>query len=335
MITNGVAALPRLLGRAAVLVAAILVCSLGYPTRAQAATPGVNGLIAFSAATESAGVQLFTVRPNGEGLRQITHGPKQADNDEWAPDGRHIVFTLEDETTAQLAIARPDGSRLRLLPQPDGVTDTQASFSPDGRHIYFERFVEAEGQEGIWRMTIRGRHQRRVVALPKPDGFVGDPNLSPNGRTLLFYGFDGSVIGPPPNLEGARGLFTADRNGRHVRQIRPFTADEAIKGDWAPNGRQIAITENANFFHVGDSANIVTMRPDGSHVRDITNFHDGVTHAFFGSYSPDGRWIVFRLEVGGQFGLYRMHPDGSHRQQILPFSPVRRFLIDWGPRPVQ
>ena len=31
-------------------------------------------------------------------------------------------------------------------------------------------------------------------------------------------------------------------------------------------------------------------------------------------------WLVFRLEIDGLFGLYRMHPDGSHRQVILPPS---------------
>jgi len=65
-------------------------------------------------------------------------------------------------------------------------------------------------------------------------------------------------------------------------------------------------------------------------VRRLTNFHHGVTNAFFGSYSPDGRWIVFRLEQRGLFGLYRMHPDGSDRRAILPLSPKRPFLIDWG-----
>jgi Tol biopolymer transport system component len=74
------------------------------------------------------------------------------------------------------------------------------------------------------------------------------------------------------------------------------------------------------------------MRPDGSGLRHLTNFHDPLTNAYFGSYSPDGRWIVFRLEDHGQYGLYRMHPDGSHQQAILPLAPFRPGLIDWGAR---
>ena len=77
---------------------------------------------------------------------------------------------------------------------------------------------------------------------------------------------------------------------------------------------------------------IVTMRPDGSAVREVTHFHDGETNAYLGSYSPDGQWVVFRLEIGGLFGLYRMHPDGSQRKAILAPSAFRPSLIDWGPR---
>lgn len=116
---------------------------------------------------------------------------------------------------------------------------------------------------------------------------------------MSFQGFDGSVLGSPPDLEPARGLFTADVNGGNFTQIRPFTSDQTIKADWAPNGRRIAVTENANHFQPNDSANIVTMRPDRSGLRRLTKFHDPMTNAYLGSYSPDGQWLVFRLEAQG------------------------------------
>jgi Tol biopolymer transport system component len=311
----------------AILVAVLAV--LAIPAATQATMPGENGRIVFTAGTD-AGAQLFTVRPNGRGLRQITHVDGDAVNADWSPNGRRIVFTLGSETAARIAIVRSDGSRLRILPQPADVFDDQPSFSPDGRRIYFERYTPATNDVAIWSMKADGTDQRRILG-PFPNGFVTDPNVSPDGRMLSFQGWDGSLVGPPPNEEPARGLFTARIDGSHIKQIRPFRSDQTIKADWAPNGRRIAVTENANFFRADDSANIVTMRPDGSHRHRLTRFHDRVTNAFLGSYSPDGRWLVFRLEKDGLFGLYRMHPDGSHVRVILPLSPFRPSLIDWGP----
>lgn len=314
-----------------VLLAALLLTVFGVSAPAGATTRGHNGLIVFSSSTPG-GTQLFTVRPNGEDLRQITHVAGDAVNADWSPDGRHIAFSLGDETGARIAIVRADGTGLRILPQPDGVFDDQPSYAPDGSRIYFERYTVATNDDAIWSITTDGTRARRILG-PFPNGFVTDPNISPDGRTMSFQGWDGTVTGPPPNLEPALGLFTADLRTRRVTQIRPFTSDQTIKADWAPSGRRIAVTENANHYVPAQSANIVTMRPDGSGLKRLTNFHTPQKNAFFGSYSPDGQWLVYRLEDHGLYGLYRMHPDGSHQQAIIPLSTLRPSLIDWGAQP--
>ena len=312
-----------------IVILGALVALLALPNAANATMPGENGRIVFTAFTDEGG-QLFTVRPSGSGLRQITHVEGDALSADWSPNGRKIVFDLGSETASRIAIIGADGSHLRILPQPAGVFDEQPSYSPDGRWIYFHRFTEATNDAAIWRMKVDGSHQGRVLGR-FPNGFVTDPNVSPDGRTLSFQGWDGSLVGPPPAEEPAMGLFTARIDGTHIKQIRPFSADETVKADWAPNGLRIAVTENANHFDPDDSANIITMRRDGSHRRSLTHFHDGVTNAYLGSYSPNGRWLVFRLEKDGLFGLYRMHPDGSDRRTILPLSTFRPAFIDWGP----
>ena len=305
-----------------------LVALLGSPAAASATMPGDNGRILFTSFTDEGG-QLFTVRPSGSGLRQITHVQGDAVNADWSPDGRRVAFAFANETGSRIAIIHADGSHMRILPQPTGVFDDQPSYSPDGRWIYFVREDGTTHQVSIWRMKTDGSHQRRLIA-GFPDGFVTDPNVSPDGRRLSFQGWDGSLVGPAPNEEPARGLFTAWIDGSHIRQIRPYSADETVKADWAPDGLRIAVTENANHFDPEDSADIVTMRRDGTHRRYVTHLHDGVTNAYLGSYSPDGRWLVFRYERDGKFGLYRVHPDGSGRRVILPLSALRPSFIDWG-----
>jgi Tol biopolymer transport system component len=303
------------------LAAGILVATVQAPATL-ATFPDRNGLIAFSAATDS-GTQVFTVRSNGRGLRQVTHVAGDAINVDWSPDGRRLVFAIITETTATLAMVDANGSHFRVLPQPPDTFQDQPSFSPDGRRIYFERYTIATNDDAIWSMKLDGSDQRRIIG-PFPNGAVGDPNVSPDGSTLLFSGFDATAP--------ALGLFTARIDGSHMTQIRPFESDQTIKTDWAPNGRRIATTGNANLFDPQGSPNILTMRPDGFGVRQLTHFHDPDMRAYLGSYSPDGEWLVFRIEDHGQFGLFRMHPDGSDRREILPMGDFKPFLIDWGPR---
>ncbi len=212
------------------LIAGIMAVAIQSPVT-MATYPDRNGLIAFSAATES-GIQLFTVRPNGRGLHQVTHVAGDALNVDWSPDGRQLVFGIGTETTATLGIVDADGSNFRVLPQPDDTFQDQPSFSPDGRRIYFERYTVATNDDAIWSMNLDGSDQRRIIG-PWPNGFVTDPTCR---RTAgpCFPGFDGTVVGPPPVAEPARGLFTARIDGSHMVQIRPFETDQTIKTDWAP-----------------------------------------------------------------------------------------------------
>jgi Tol biopolymer transport system component len=64
---------------------------------------GVNGFIAFSASTTS-GTQLFTVRPDGKDLYQITHVAGDAVNVDWSPDSRRLVFAIGNEKSAKLSL---------------------------------------------------------------------------------------------------------------------------------------------------------------------------------------------------------------------------------------
>jgi Tol biopolymer transport system component len=297
------------LGAAALLLAAA--------PSALATFPGHNGLIAFHSET-SAGNQIFTVRPNGKDLRQLTHINGDAGSADWSPDGRLIAFDIWNENAGSVAIMNADGSNLRVLPHPDGIADVDPSFTPDGRRLVVVVVDLAADTDTTWTMDLDGTDRR--VLLPRP---AEDPNLSPDGRSVAFLGFDGA----PPGA-----LMTASVPGNHVRQLTPFTFDVGSKLDWTPDGRQIGFIHNANLEIPGQSANIATIRSDGTDLRFVTHYSGGDVNAYFGSYSPNGRWIVFRLEYHGRYGLYKMRPDGSHLKTILPLSDFAPRFIDWGAR---
>jgi hypothetical protein len=72
-----------------VMVAAFIVAAPAYATY-----PGHNGRIAFQADT-GGGNQIYTVRPNGHDLFQVTHVDGEATTPDWSPDGHWIIESLE------------------------------------------------------------------------------------------------------------------------------------------------------------------------------------------------------------------------------------------------
>jgi Tol biopolymer transport system component len=303
----------RMLALAPLAAAAMLLAAA--PT-ALATFPGRNGPIAFHSDTD-AGAQIFTVRPNGHGLRQITHVDGDAVRPDWSPDGSRIAFELGTADSGSVAIMNADGSDMVVLPPVPGVFEGDPSFTPDGTRIVFVRF---DGEvEAIWTMKLDGTDRRLITTAGAPD-----PNVSPDGRRLAFLGFDGTPFG--------QALFISGSDGSDPSPITRFSFNVGFKHDWAPDGQRLAFIHNADFAIPGESANIATIRPDGTDLRFLTHYRGGGVNAFVGSYSPDGRWIVFRLEDRGRFGLYKMHPDGSHLKPILGLSSFAPRFIDWGPR---
>ena len=292
--------------------------AIGGPA-ALATTPGRNGRIIF-AADDGSGFELYTIRPDGTGLVQLTHLDGDPMHPDWSPDGRRIVFMLEDEAGSRIVIMNRDGSGLHEL--TSAGYRAQPAFTPDGHHVVFDCDCDPQG---VFIMRDDGTQHRRLTTHAfefEPDT---DPNVSPDGETVTFVRHKESEV--------FQALFAVDRDGGNVRKLVPYRFDVAVKHDWAPDGRHIVITTNGNHSH-GRSPNVATIAADGSGLRMLTRIDQAESGAFAGSYSPNGRWIVFRVEnlVTERFQLFKMRPDGSHRTLIadLPFAPRH---IDWGSPP--
>ena len=82
----------------------------------------------------------------------------------------------------------------------------------------------------------------------------------------------------------------------------------------------------------GYGSNLYTIRPDGSGLRQITHFAAG-ERLLEGSYSPDGRYIVFATShgaAGGSFpDLSVMNADATHVRRLTKTMNFETEA-DWG-----
>lgn len=270
---------------------------------AYATYPGPNGRIAFEI-DRGAGLEIDTIRQNGTNLHRLLLS-EAAESPDWSPDGRTIVFQIDHTSgipECSIATMRRDGTHLRDLTGSVPGCDAYPSFTPDGESIVFVH-EGAAGRWAVWQMDRNGEHRHRIRNGLRHH-FVIDPNVSPDGHLIAF------VVG---EASGRNALFTVRMNGTHRRRIVPFRFLLGTHIDWAPNGKRILFTEN----RVG-TANAATIRPDGTGFVDVTHY-SGDVGAGGSTFSPDGRWIAFRLQnvATEKYWLARMRRDGSHKTRVV------------------
>jgi Tol biopolymer transport system component len=308
---------------------------------ADATMPGDNGRIAFSLDTGS-GFQINTIRPNGTGLKQLTSVTGSALDADWSPDGTAIVFDVDPSGGTIGCFSEmmsADGSNVvDLTPQvivENGGCAYNPSFFPNGKRIVFvvqrcRRDVRCP--RTIWSMNLHGGDRREILrqwSLFPPGGYdLHAPRVSPDGRTVVF-----TVVNETREQGNRKALYSVRMNGSHLKRVVPFKYDVCVcGGDWAPDGKRIVSSSQAGPTPVpGEASNLFTVRPDGTGLRYLTHSNDTAVFIAVGSYSPNGRWIAYKLAVDGKNRLMTIHPSGLGKSRIATL-PANFLGRDWGPR---
>jgi len=326
------------MGRRGVLFLGVLLAAGVAVTSSDATTPGANGLIAYQQQVNGR-YQLFTIGSDGTGDLQITRLKGGATHPAWAPNGKLIAFTEEiPPASGSVALISPRGTGLREITRNSkGVWNGSPVFTPDGKSLVFVR-NQGVADSGIWTMRTDGSGLRRLTKNPfTRNGSEGDiaPSVSPDGRRVSFV----RVKKP---AQGA--LFVVGIDGAGLRQLTSYALDVASKQDWSPDGTLIALSTNAHFARPSESANLAAIRPDGTHLTQLTHFTKRRQNAYLGSFSPDGKRIVIRLEHGfscrptdapvpGCTGAIAVVDRSGRNLRVLTRpGPVRPRYIAWGAR---
>ena len=141
---------------------------------------------------------LFVVRFDGTGYRQLTDDTFRDRGPRWSPDGGRIAFYSDRSGRYEVWVVRPDGSGLEQLTKTTGPSRWLPVWSPDGKRIattdgvktWIEDLTQPrEGREAEPLPVLEGGH----ALLPRswsPDGstLAGDLDfyVSRNSVTLLY-----------------------------------------------------------------------------------------------------------------------------------------------------
>jgi Tol biopolymer transport system component len=184
----------------------------------------------------------------------------------------------------------------------------------NGRIAFTARLSRAEGWQ-LYTMRPDGSARRQLTHIKGSSDISFMPDWSPSGARIVFMN----------SLTGHTQLYLIRADGSHMHRVFADRGHDDIFPTWSPDGHTIVfsrVSENS----IG--AALWSVRPDGSHLRRIT---DGQTDHVGASFTPDGSTIVFDRSGNGIIAaIWRMDADGSNLERLTPVE-LRAGLPDVSP----
>ena len=144
--------------------------------------------IAFMA-QEAERDEIYLIRPNGEGLHQLTSTGHDVAQFEWAPDGQRLAVIFNRNGTFDLSLVEAGTGTITDLRSGAGV-HANPNWSPDGSFITFE-YESPLLPPDLYRMEIPSR-QIRQLTFSNPPALEKNKKVMP--EVVRYKSFDGLEI---------------------------------------------------------------------------------------------------------------------------------------------
>ncbi|HEY5942327.1 MAG TPA: hypothetical protein VIT89_05635 [Solirubrobacterales bacterium] len=267
------------------------------------------------------GGDIYSVRPDGSGQRQLTSGPELDSLPKVAPSGKYVVFERRAAAggVAGLYTVGATGGGLRAL--TSGANDHEAAFSPDGKAIVFVRSTAAgvNVNDDLYSIKPTGSGLARLSRTGGIDEFA--PRYFAGG---IIYSRGESTPGPAAYAD----IYTMLANGSKVKpQVQGVGS--AYVEDVAHNGKTLIFRRAQGLWvkKIGPTkARKLSDLPDQSETSSVFS-SDGKRVAAFVAVDEEQRLVSINAETRRQSSLAQGYDFDEGEGTVL--GPV----IDWQPVP--
>lgn len=219
-----------------------------------------------------------------------------------------IVFCVDDD----IFVMNDDGSHRRRLTHNTQARDSHPRWSPDGRKIAFDRYMNKTRGGSTAEVFIMNADGTDPQRLTDNTVYDGHPSWSPDGQCLVFTRFLRKI--------GAQ-VFVLELATRAVRQLTGI-GDKSTAPDWSPDGTQIVFERFIPIKNGINPKTIYVMSADGQQQRSVLRdppLKGPLTMMFFPRWSIDGQRILFsevKWREGREIEKLIIQRIGSRKKEI-------------------
>jgi Tol biopolymer transport system component len=220
--------------------------------------------------TASGESDIYSVRPDGTDLRQLTGQSGDELEPQWSPDGRQFLYYRSGGfggAPGELWVVRADGSRGRKLDLPTPAA--RARWAPDAKRIAYD-----DGT-GIWVVNADGSGAQAIspnchANVCSRPGFYLRPAWSPDGQRLAYGG--------TPGLGNPYRMYITRPDGTNLVEVEGGTLG-LPHPTWSPDAVHLVFSGTLD---VGSWPAVFVVGADGNGRVPLT----GTENAFAPEWQP-------------------------------------------------
>jgi TolB protein len=256
---------------------------------------------------------LLMVDSDGFGMRRIAGAGTQLYSPAWSPDGRRILYAINNERGWQL-MERDVRSGSQRGVNPGGQQLYTPAYAPDGRKIVLSAWQDDGAQ--IYEYDLAQQCCMR--------------RLTGTNRTISMnpvFSADGGLIAFNSDRAGNPAIYVMPAAGGNPTLVSPFGAGSYYTSPaFSPVGTRLAFHGRWNLQMRGSFQIMVgdASRP-GAQIEQVTSRGNNEDP----SWAPDGRHLVYTSTGDGAAGLYVIDVETKNRRLLAGGGNLR--MAEWSP----